>query len=212
MTRIVDAGVAAALLDPHLRWAVFADLSFVSGNFRAFNGIGEYTYNGQTYYGMGKAARIGKIVERANTRDFAPLSLELSGIPSDLLLDKVPDRADYFNRPATIYFAVFSLTTNQPVASEPAVYAGFMDQLIFKREGRNCAISVVVRHHSTIWANTIGLLYTHEHQRLIDSTDNALNQVHDQHKELVWGGYKMSGGGGGGGGSRGGGRNPRQLV
>lgn len=213
MGRITNSSVETALGQAHLRWAVFVDLDFASGHFRAFNGVGEYTYQGQTYTGVGKFARVGKIVERMSARDFAPLPLELSGVPTDLLLDKVPDRADYFNRSATIYFVVFNLTTNQPEANEPAVYAGFMDQLLFKREGRTCSISVIVRHHSTIWSNNIGLLTTHEHQRLIDSTDNIFNQVWNQHKELVWGGLKVNtGGGGGGGGGRRGPRNPGRPV
>lgn len=204
MSRLTQPTVEAALELPHIAYAVFVDLDFVSGHFRAFSGVGQYEYAGQVFTGVGKLGGIGEINERVDPRDFAPLTLTLSGVQADLLQQYVPDRAEYFNRSATVYFVPFDTTTHAPLAAEPGVYEGFMDQFTFKREGATASCQMTIRHHSTDWQNTIALLHTHEHQRLIDNTDDSHNQTHTvEDKEIYWGGVPVIPGGTAGRGSGG---------
>lgn len=195
MSRLVNASVETAIAQPHVICGLFVDLDFTSGHFRAFNGTGEQTYNGQSYYGLGQFGGVSKISERIDARDFTPLTLGLSGVPADLFIEDVPDRPEYFGRSATIYFVLFDESTMQPLPVEAPVFEGFMDKLTFQRRGAVADVQVTIKHHTDVWNQSIGLLYTHEHQRLIDNTDDGLNQVHTvETLEVVWGGGVWRGG------------------
>ena len=195
MSRIASSPVATAIDAEHCTYAVFVDLAFASGTFRAFSGVGTINFNGSSYTGVGQFGGMSSLNERGGQRDFSPVRLALSGVPSVLLAGKVPDRDDWFNKTASIYFVPFDEATNEPITPiEPAIFEGFMDQLKCKRAGTTFDVEVIVRHHLADWDESIDFYYTHEHQALIDASDLGLNQVHEvETKEVVWGGQRIGG-------------------
>lgn len=211
MTRWNDSTIEAALDQRHVRFAVLVQMSFASGTQRVFNGVGEITYSGQVYSGIGTYGSMSEIVERPNARDFSPMRLVLSGVDASLIA-KLPDRDEYFNRAALITFLPFNVDTWQPITTVPApLWQGFMDRMSYRRSpGRDgspptAEIIMECRHHSTLWAQSTDFYFTHEHQQRIASGDTGLARVPALvNLELLWGGFlaRLGSGPGRGGGPR----------
>lgn len=212
MTRWNDSTIEAALDQRHVRYAVLVEMQFVSATQRVFNGVGEITYSGQIYSGIGTYGSMSELVERPNARDFTPLRLVLSGVDAALVA-KVPNRADYFQRPVRLTFLPFNTETWQAITTVPApIWRGFMDRMFYRRtaglDGAAPTAEIILecRHHGTIWSKSTDFYFTHEHQQRLVAGDTGLQRIPALvNLELLWGGKKANlggsfGPGGGGGG------------
>jgi hypothetical protein len=89
------------------RLLFFVDLAFDSGTLHVHNGLGQYTFGGNTYTGLGDFGFIEPIEEGAELSPYS-ISIGLSGIDDALkasginLLDTVMGE-DIYMRPVTIY-------------------------------------------------------------------------------------------------------------
>jgi hypothetical protein len=197
MTRFVTSANETAFDQEHVDFAIAASLDFASGVVRAHMGIGELTINGNVFYGVGSAGNGGfgslsSIIERPDSRDLGQLKLALSGVDT-VLVGKVPTRAEYYGRFASIYFIPLDSLTMQPLLPiEAAIFEGFMDMMVYQRRRGNATVELTVKHYDSKFQDAIGLLYTDEHQKLLFSSDNYFDQLPAiQNKEVVWGGDKV---------------------
>lgn len=204
MPRWANSTVTDAFNAEHVEFAVLVEMQFATGTVRVFGGIGQVTYNGNVYSGVGEFGSISQITERQDGRDFTSVTLELAG-DDPAFNAKLTDRDEYFGRAAAVYVVPFDLRTWLPVAVEPPVFRGFMDVMSKKRSEGQVSITLVVRNFMTEWANSIGATYTHEYLRSIDATDDFANMVHTvTTRQIYWGGRIVGTGGGDGSGGGGG--------
>ena len=79
MSRNLDTTLAPALANPLITPAIFVSLTFQSGVFYVWNGIGNYVFNGNTYTGVGTLGKISAIQEGSDV-EAQGLTVTLSGI------------------------------------------------------------------------------------------------------------------------------------
>lgn len=209
MTRFSQPANQAAFDAEHVDFAVAAQLNFVSGTVRCHMGLGPLIINGQTFTGIGSVANGGvgslsSMVEQPSQRNANSMYLAISGV-DPTLVGKVPQRGDFWGQFASIYFLPIDPKTNLPLSPvEPAIYEGFMDQLVYTRKKGSAQIQLTVKHYDSLFDSAIGLLYTDESQKSLFSTDNFFSQIASlPNKQVVWGGQatgNFSGPGAGGGG------------
>lgn len=213
MTRFNQPANQAAFDAEHVDFAIAAEMNFLSGTVRAHMGIGTLIINGNTFTGIGSVGNGGvgalsSMVEQPSQRNANSMYLSLSGV-DPTLVGKVPQREDFWGRFASIYFLPIDPKTQLPLTpTEPAIYEGFMDQLVYTRKQGSAQIQLTVRHYDSLFDSSIGLLYTDESQKSLFPTDNFFSQIASlPNKQVVWGGQSTgnyAGPGGGGGGPGGG--------
>jgi hypothetical protein len=218
MTRYTQPANQAAFDQEHVDFALAVQLNFTSGIIRAHMGVGTLTIGGNDFLGVGAAGSggfgsVSSITEDPNQRNVGELYLSLSGI-DPTILGKVPQRAEYYNQFASIYFIPLDSVTMRPVSPiEPPIFEGFMDLLVYSRTRGAAAIQLTVKHYDSLFENTVGLLYTDESQKSLFSTDNFFDQIAAiANKKVQWGGTTIDpanqtpdtghGGRGAGGGGR----------
>lgn len=208
MTRFNQPANQAAFDGEHVDFAIAAQLNFLSGTVRCHMGIGTLKINGQNFIGIGSTANGGMgslspMVEQPSQRNANSMYLAISGV-DPTLVGKVPQRGDFWGQFASIYFLPLDPKTYLPLSpTEPAIYEGFMDQLVYTRKRGSAQIQLTVRHYDSLFDSSIGLLYTDESQKSLFPTDNFFSQIASlPNKQVIWGGqptgnYAGPGGGGG---------------
>jgi hypothetical protein len=209
MTRFVTPANQTAFDQEHVDFAIAAQMNFVSGTVRAHMGMGPLVINGNTFTGIGSVGNggvgsISAVIEQPDQRNTSELYLSLSGV-DPTLVGKVPQRGDFFGQFASVYFLPVDPKTMKILSpTEPAIFEGFMDQMVYTRKRGSAQIQLTVKHYDSLFEQTVGLLYTDESQKSLFSTDNFFAQLASlPNKQVIWGGNATqnfgSGGGGGGG-------------
>jgi hypothetical protein len=194
MTRYTQPANQAAFDQEHVDFALAVELNFTSGVIRAHMGVGTLTIGGNDFLGVGSLGSGGfgslsTITEDPNQRNVGELLLSLSGI-DPTILGKVPQRAEYYNKFASVYFIPIDSKTLLPLSPiEPAMFEGFMDLLVYTRNRTSAAIQLTVKHYDSLFQNSVGLLYTDESQKSLFPTDNFFDQIAAiANKKVQWGG------------------------
>lgn len=195
MTRFVNSTAQTAAGQPHVDYALLVELNFASGAKRVFNGIGQLTFNGQTYYGLGEFGSIEGFGESTDLRPANPVKMQLSGVdPATLAL--ALDRTEYFGLSARVDFAFFDSALQVLTPIEDAMWEGRMDQVQKDRDLPNASLTLTCEDLMAIFDETIGLLYTTEYQAGIDATDLIFDQSpHVRNKVVNWGNSLVDRGG-----------------
>jgi len=133
MSRGFSPAVATALAAGHVRLLSFAKLEFSGQTLYVHNGIGEYSFDGQTWQGLGDLATISAVEEGT---DVSPYSITLTLSLLDSTLAEQALEENYYMRPVTIYLGVldeddqFVQETNPVNTKNPVqLWSGHMDQM-----------------------------------------------------------------------------------
>src|ERR1700684_3779572 len=90
MSRQIDATLAAGFANANIQPIILAALTFASGVVYVWSGVGNLTWNGNTYQGVGALGEISAISEGSSV-EAAGMTVTLAGIPtSDLTIPYVP--------------------------------------------------------------------------------------------------------------------------
>lgn len=213
MTRFVQPGNQAAFEQEHVDFAIAATLNFTSGIVRAHMGVGTLLFGGNTFTGIGAAANpsggfgsVSAMIEKPDARNTSQLYLSISGV-DPTILGKVPQRSEFYGQFASVFFIPINSQSNSALSpGEPAIFEGFMDQLVYTRKHGVAQIQLTVKHYDSLFQQSIGLLYTDESQKSLFPTDNFFSQIATlPNKQVIWGGSAIDGyGGGAAGGGHGG--------
>lgn len=136
MSRTLTASVLSAIQSSTLRPVILYEGTWASGVARFWTGIGDLTWNSQTWTGLGNLVGITEIAETAETR-VEGVELSLSGVPSSEIsraLGSVQQGA-----PATLYFGVMG---SDGTVSASTQFIGRMDTVRIVEDGTNATISV----------------------------------------------------------------------
>lgn len=138
MPRIMTPAMAAAFCAPVLRPALLVALNFATGPVYVWNGSGTLTWNGMSFTGVGALGSISTISEDS-TVEAKGITLELSGIPSDLLTD-VLEATRVLGR-VQIWLALFD-ANNNIIADPILAWQGGLDKPTTKDSGETCTVSI----------------------------------------------------------------------
>lgn len=184
MSRTLTTAYNNAVDDALQRIAYLARLEFQSGTLFLWTGIGNLSWDSQTWTGVGTFGGISDINEAAGTE--APgVSLELSGIPSSMVSLALDDT--YQGHPAKIYKALFD-AADAVIVDPVLVFSGRMDVMQITDAGETSVISLSCESASIDLDRKRVLRYTHEEQQRLFAGDLGLEFVAaGQDKAIYWG-------------------------
>jgi hypothetical protein len=186
MTRFALTANATASALPHVAYVLFAEFDFASGFIRLNSGDRPYVNGGNTYQPFGSLASIGSVKENG---ELIPESLEftLPGVDPALITTALTE--NFVGRSVTLWVGLLD-DDLQLVTTPQILWQGLMDQMNIQREKDTATIQLICENRLVRWQKANGMLYTHEHQRLIDATDDILSFVALMvNRVLKWGGW-----------------------
>jgi len=197
-----EQAVIDALNDDITRTVVMIKLDFGSGITYAHNRLGEITYDGNTYLGMGNLGNISSVSEGTDVKPYS-MKLTLQGFEPDLVSKALND--EYQGRDARIYMGLLD-DENQLIGGAPFMSINYrIDYMEAAIDGNKASLSVILQTRLADWARSNPGRYTDAYQQFLYPNDKGLEYVAEMaDKEINWG---VPGGGSGavGGGGRGGG-------
>lgn len=166
-----------------LRVEIFVNMFFDGGAERAWTGIGNITWNGETYIGVGDLASFGRMEESQVIKAVGTVMV-LSGVKSSLL--SIALQENYQGRRAEIFFAVMDEGGN--IIPEPfQLFGGKMDVMEIEDTGDDSTISVTVENDLIDLFKPRLRYYTSEDQKIDFPTDKGLDFIVSlQDKEIIW--------------------------
>jgi len=181
ITTTTIAAAAAKTIHPVL----FAKLQLDSGNILVHTELGNITFGGDTYLGIGSFGGISP-ADEVSDLSRTPISLTLSGIPNTITAIVLGQY--YQGRRATIYLGYLDLTTNTLVDTPAILYRGLIDTADIQQD-KSCTVTLSVESRFAVWETPLTRRYNNADQQTRFPGDRGLEfteQTTD--KPIFWGG------------------------
>lgn len=164
-----------------------------------WSGVGDLSYSGETYLGVGDLLGISEIKESSDI-SATGINISLTGVKSSLVA--VAKNHEYQGRPLTVRLGAFDASGNL-VADPVIIFSGFMDTMTISEAGEYSTISIAVENKLIAFEKTKVRRYTAEDQKIEHPTDKGFEFVTAiVEKEIIWGRPTGAAGGGGYDGSQ----------
>ena len=158
--RDIAAATTTASAGEIVRPITFVRLDFSSGLLLAHSAIGEISFSGETYSGVGHLGSVDGVSENMETTP-AGLKLTLSGIPTELI--SVALGEDYQGRDARVYLGF--VDSDYALVDTPVLmFRGRLDYMDLQI-GETATITVVAQNRLADWDRPRVRRYNHEDQQ-----------------------------------------------
>ena len=178
-----------AAIDAHtVKPGIFVYLDWRSVAVRAWSGIGDFVWDGNTYSGVGTFGGISVIEETGNPVANG-ITLSLSGIPSDLIATAL-DRTEYRGRKVRVWQALFNVSLATPTLIDDPfpIFAGRMDVMTPTDTGVTSTITLSCENRLIDLSRPRERRYTDQDQRQLHPGDGSFRYVAGmQDKQFNWG-------------------------
>jgi hypothetical protein len=154
--------MAAALSASQVRMALFAALQFGDNTIYVWSGLGNMTWNGMTFQGVGSLGMIEGLSE-GSTVEAKGVKLSLSGIPSALVSEVLFEVRVL--RTAQIWLALYD--ANLSLIADPLLsYQGRMDQPEIVDDAEHCTVTINLENVLVDLNRAVNRRYTDVDQQL----------------------------------------------
>jgi len=181
-TRDLNTVVSNALDDDVVNPYFAIEMLFDTSPLRLWNGVGEKTFNGDTYTGAGDLLSISQVEE---TTELAArgITINLSGIPSNIV--SVGLSEPYQGRVCNVYMGVeVGGTFSDPVE----IFSGFMNEMNFEEGADTINAELTVENKLIDLERKRVRRYTSGYQKSIHPTDKGLDFIESfLNKSISWG-------------------------
>lgn len=188
MTRGLSVNNLTAIAAAHIRPIVFVKFVFDGGTEYVHNAVGNYTWGGFTWQGVGALGDIGPLEEGLDLSPYG-VTMQLNALDADLL--DIVNNEPLFNRAVTVYIGY--LDENGVLVADPQErWSGFMDFPSI-RLGLENRIALQCESDLRFFYRANGSLFTDEDQQLRYSGDlffQFLPQMIDA--QINWNGVTAS--------------------
>lgn len=189
MSRDVTAAIADALAKSGLHAEWIADLEFDSGHLRAWTGLGDLSWGGNTFEGVGHLGTISPVEETSELKATG-MAFQLSGVPTSLLATALGEH--YQGNQARAWVAFFDdgmQLINDPIP----IFAGRMDTMQINETGATATITLNAENRLIAFERINQVLYyTDQIQQQLYPGDLGLQYVPEmQEAEIHWGREKL---------------------
>ena len=123
MSRGFPSNTAAAMASALVRPVTFCKIEFAAGTLYLSNGLGSYTWGGETWTGLGDFASVQTIEEADDVRPYG-ITLQLSGLDSTMWTTAL--QLDWYLRPVTLYLACVD-ADDELIDDGTQIWAGVID-------------------------------------------------------------------------------------
>ena len=184
MSRTLSTAMQAVATAELVRPIYLVDLEFASGSIYLWSGLGDLSFNSNTYIGAGDLLSIGAVQESTELTATGA-QITLGGIKQSLLT--LARDEPYQGRPLTIRLGAFD-ENGDLIASTVILFSGFMDVMTINDSGETSTITVSAENKLIVFQKTAVRRYTAEDQKIEHPTDKGFEFVSKiQEKEIVWG-------------------------
>jgi hypothetical protein len=209
VSRTLTSGMLGVTTADVVRPAYFVRMVFDSSEspnvLNLWSGVGDLTYGGNTYLGVGDLLSISQITETADIQATG-INVSLTGIKSSFIA--IAKDHEYQGRALTVSLGAFD-TSGSLIADPVIVFSGFMDTMTISESGQHSSINIAVENKLIAFERSKVRRYTAEDQKIDHPTDKGFEFVTAiVQKEIIWGRPTGASGGGQGPPGHGGGANP----
>jgi hypothetical protein len=164
---------------------LFVECNFVSGPVNIWTGLGQTTWNGKTWIGMGSLLSISTIEEGADVQARG-ISLTLSGIDLELLQDTLNEFQ--VGLPVTIWLGLRDPQTNNLIPDPVVSFLGRTDEPTIDIDGKKASITVACESRLMDMNTPVPYRYTQVDQQLFYPGDQGFMWVNSiQSIPIYWG-------------------------
>jgi len=208
MSRALSSAMQAVSTADVVRPIFLVRMVFDSGEtpneLNLWSGVGDLTYDSETYTGVGDLLGISPVTETSDMQA-SGINVTLTGVKSSLVV--IAKDHEYQGRPLTVLLGAFDASGNL-VADPTVIFSGFMDTMTISESGETSTINIAVENKLIAFERAKVRRYTAEDQKIDYPTDKGFEFVTAiVEKEIIWGrASPSSNAGGGGNGGRSGGR------
>lgn len=185
MPRPLDSAMATALASGQIQPFFMALLSFKTSTQYIWTGVGDLSYGGNVYAGVGSFGKIGTVQEGAdaNTNAYGT-TVTLSGIDPVLLGDSMTEMVP--GAQANLWFGL--MVQGAIIGAPYLLFQGTMDQATVTKNVDTISITLALENKLLDLARPSSRRYTNADQRVYYPTDTAFSWV-EQLNDLadVWG-------------------------
>lgn len=181
MARDLTTGFKTAAEASLCRPVVFAEVDTISGSASppsgshvyVWNGVGDKSWNGITWKGLGKFGTLTPISESTDMTATG-VKLSMSGIPSDMVSEALGDLSQTL--PATIWFGL--LNDDGSVIANPYVaFKGQVDVADIEDTGQTSTITISAESPLLVHHKPQGTRYTDQDQQVLFPGDRGFEFV-----------------------------------
>ncbi len=181
MPRDLDPTFGTELVSPFIRPAFFAELTFRSQTSYVWTGVGPYSFNGQTWTGVGDVGSVGTYSEGMDLVA-SGMTISLSGINNTLLGESMSDIRQ--GAPAVIYLAL--LDQNMNMVGVPTVwFGGLMDKPTANIGTDTSTITIALETNAIRLQQGQRLKYTSAEQRRLFPDDTGFDWVEKLNDQAI---------------------------
>lgn len=195
MSRGLPSAVATAVASQNVNLVLFAKLEFPSptGTLYLHNGLGTYTWGSQDWLGVGDLGSISQVEEGMDVSPYA-ITLQLSGLDTDMAGIALNDTVDYYMRPVTVYLGVLD-SSDSLLADPTQIFAGFMDQMnVSVGVSGGDAIQLIAESELARFDKSANYMYTNASQQESYSGDLFFSHLHKiEGAKVKWRGTESGG-------------------
>lgn len=185
MSRTLTGAMSLALAENRIAPIAFAELDFLSGFVRMWNGVGSIVWDGKTWLGGGNLIGISQ-VEETRSIEATTLTMSLSGVNPALVSQAYGDFSQ--GRPARTWVGLMDVGTGTVVEDPVNVFAGRMDTISDEDDGVSAIISVSAESNLADLKRIRARYYTDQDQQRIKPGDRSLRFIPSlQEKPVYWG-------------------------
>ena len=171
-----------------VRPAYFVRMVFDSGEspnaLNIWSGVGDLTYGGNTYTGVGDLLSISDIRETSDI-SATGINVVLAGIKSSFIV--IAKDHEYQGRPLSVSLGAFD-SVGALIADPVIVFSGFMDTMVIAENGEYSTINVSVENKLIAFERSKVRRYTAEDQKIDYPTDKGFEFVTAiVQKQIIWG-------------------------
>lgn len=184
-TRDADSDTITAAAAEEIKPVLMAKLEFDSGDVLAHSRLGDITWNGDTYLGIGQFGEVSSAGEPSDLSR-SSLSLTLSNIPGTMGALVL---GEYFQgRRATLYLGY--LDADNALAGDPVIlYRGRMDNARIRQGGDTFTVTVNIESRFASWDKPLVRRYNNAYQQSVYPGDKGFEFAEQSaEKNVVWGG------------------------
>lgn len=184
MSRSLSTEMQAVASAELLRPIYLIDMEFTSGDVYFWSGVGNLTFNSNSYIGAGDLLSIGSVSETAELQANGA-TVTLTGIKQSLVT--IARDEPYQGRPLTIRLGALD-DSGDLIASPVIIFSGFMDVMTISDSGDSSTISISVENKLIAFERSSVRRYTNEDQKIDNPSDKGFEFVTKiQEKEIIWG-------------------------
>lgn len=183
MSRDLSSGVLAEVNATELQPFLLFEGVFASGTVRAWSGIGDLSWDNQTWIGTGNLLQISSVQENAETVA-SGATVTLSGVPTELISLALGSVRQ--GRSGQIYLGF--LSGGDVVADPVLVFEGKLDVPIIEEDGDTATIAIAYESRLIDLQKPRESRYTNEDHQRVFPNDLGFEFVPSlQEKTINWG-------------------------